>query len=254
MEGKIIKCVPNEAIERAPDDILGAEIYADVEENELENKNPEIQKQDGGIQIDAGDDEEIDNERPEILKATKGKKASNKNIKTKNVKTVKAPISKPTSTKGKKLPSFSGNEFQKESLNQHNIYRKKHKVPELILSKELCNIAQEYANKLASTDTFQHSKKNFKGKPMGENLFACYGMKITGKIMSDAWYDEIKDYNFNNPGFKGNTGHFTQVVWKDSKQVGFGFAKSKSGYYYGVANYFPAGNYINEFDKNVFKE
>ena len=87
---------------------------------------------------------------------------------------------------------------------------------------------------------------------MGENLFACYGMKITGKTMTDDWYNEINDYNFNRPGFTSGTGHFTQVVWKGSKQVGFGYAQARDGYYYGVANYYPAGNYMNEFEDNVF--
>ena len=44
----------------------------------------------------------------------------------------------------------------------------------------------------------------------------CYhssslGTELTGKYATDMWYEEIKDYNFNNPGFKSGTGHFTQV-------------------------------------------
>ena len=27
-----------------------------------------------------------------------------------------------------------------------------------------------------------------------------------------SWYDEIKDYDWGNPGFGYNTGHFTQVL------------------------------------------
>ena len=269
MEGKIIKCVPNEPIERSPDDIIGAEIYSDPEENDTEINNQEIQNQEGGIEIDAGDDE-IEIEQPSELKAVKGKskpsskptskpsskptsKPTSKPIKKPNVQVKGNVTKKPPTSKKPSKPSFIPNQFQKDSLNEHNLLRKKHHVGDLILNKELCDIAQKYADKLAATDTFQHSKSNFKGKPMGENLFACCGMDITGKLMTDSWYDEIKDYNFNNPGFKGSTGHFTQVVWNGSKQVGFGFAKSNTGYYYGVANYFPAGNYINEFEKNVLK-
>lgn len=47
------------------------------------------------------------------------------------------------------------------------------------------------------------------------------------------------------------SGHFTQVVWKGTKEVGFGHAKSNSGSVFVVANYFPAGNMQGEFRRNV---
>ena len=152
----------------------------------------------------------------------------------------------------KTVETISGNDFQQNALDAHNKYRKKHHVGNLVLSKDLCNIAQKYAETLARTGNFAHSGDSYNGNPMGENLFACYGMKITGKTMTDDWYNEINDYNFNRPGFTSGTGHFTQVVWKGSKQVGFGYAQARDGYYYGVANYYPAGNYMNEFEDNVF--
>jgi hypothetical protein len=46
---------------------------------------------------------------------------------------------------------------------------------------------------------------------------------------TSAWYDEIKLYNWSKPGFSSGTGHFTQVVWKGSQKVGFGFASNKKG-------------------------
>lgn len=153
----------------------------------------------------------------------------------------------------KKTEIISGNDFQQSALDTHNKYRQKHHVSNLVLSKDLCNIAQKYAETLARTGNFAHSGDSYNGNPMGENLFACYGMKITGKMMTDDWYNEIQQYNFNRPGFSSGTGHFTQVVWKGSKQVGFGYAQARDGYYYGVANYYPAGNYMNEFQTNVLK-
>ena len=47
-------------------------------------------------------------------------------------------------------------------------------------------------------------------------------------IMS--WYDEINKYDFNNPGFISGTGLFTQIIWKDTIEVGFGFAKSSNNF------------------------
>ena len=62
------------------------------------------------------------------------------------------------------------------------------------------------------------------------------------------WYDEIKNYNFTT-GFKiskegGDIGHFTQVVWKKTSQVGFGKALDEKGCVYIVANYYPPGNLV----------
>ena len=153
----------------------------------------------------------------------------------------------------KKSTSIAGTEFQKTALEAHNKYRRKHHVGNLVLNEELCEIAQKYAEYMARTGNFAHSNGKYNGENMGENLFACYGMRITGDMMTDDWYDEVKQYDFSNPGFVNGTGHFTQVVWKESKEVGFGFAQAKDGYYYGVANYYPAGNYLGEFDSNVFE-
>ena len=69
--------------------------------------------------------------------------------------------------------------------------------------------------------------------------------------MTTSWYNEIKDYDFTKPGFSMQTGHFTQVIWKSTTQMGIGYAKSESGNYYGVANYYPAGNFTGEFKQNV---
>ena len=44
-----------------------------------------------------------------------------------------------------------------------------------------------------------------------------------------SWYDELykPGYNFNNPGWNENpgAGHFTQLVWKGTTELGIGVAK-----------------------------
>ena len=47
------------------------------------------------------------------------------------------------------------------------------------------------------------------------------------------------------------TGHFTQVVWKATTNLGIGRAVSNSNNLYVVANYFPGGNMGGEFEANV---
>ncbi|EUB61880.1 Cell wall protein PRY3 [Echinococcus granulosus] len=66
-----------------------------------------------------------------------------------------------------------------------------------------------------------------------------------------------RDYGENialkggTPGFQF-TGHFTQLVWSDTKRAGFGVAKSAKGdKVIIVGQYKPPGNYMGEFKAKV---
>lgn len=129
-------------------------------------------------------------------------------------------------------------------LTVHNNKRALHKdTPPLKWSSELETYAQNYANQYDCSGGLVHS-----GGPYGENLAIGYG--IEGAV--EAWYDEIKYYDYNNPGFSGSTGHFTQVVWKSSTEVGCGIKNCGSTWGdYVICSYKPAGNVIGEFPENV---
>lgn len=129
-------------------------------------------------------------------------------------------------------------------LNAHNNKRALHQdTPSLTWSSELETYAQNYANNYDCSGNLIHS-----GGPYGENLALGYG--IEGAVQ--AWYDEISDYDFANPGFSENAGHFTQLVWKSSTQVGCAI-KSCGGSWgdYVICSYNPAGNFIGDFPSNV---
>lgn len=50
------------------------------------------------------------------------------------------------------------------------------------------------------------------------------------------------------------TGHFTQVVWENSNQLGIGIAFSgDSKKVWIVAEYYPAGNVAGQFPDNVLR-
>ena len=85
---------------------------------------------------------------------------------------------------------------------------------------------------------------------MGQNLAYYSGGTFTPEHAVKLWYDEISAYNFNNPGFASNTGHFTQLVWAGTTEVGIGRA-TKGQTTYVVANYVPPGNVIGKFPENV---
>lgn len=74
---------------------------------------------------------------------------------------------------------------------------------------------------------------------------------ISGKAAVDTWYNEIRQHTFGREPRSLATGHFTQVVWKDSKQLGVGVAKNNRGQIFVVCNYNPPGNYTGRYSMNV---
>ncbi|XP_028558448.1 Golgi-associated plant pathogenesis-related protein 1 [Podarcis muralis] len=142
-------------------------------------------------------------------------------------------------------------QFAEEVLKAHNDYRKKHGVPSLKLCKKLNREAQQYSEALASTRILKHSPESSSGK-CGENLaWASYDQ--SGSEVADRWYNEIKSYNFQSPGFSSGTGHFTAMVWKNTKKMGVGKAAASDGSTFVVARYEPAGNIVNpgHYEQNV---
>ncbi|XP_061810638.1 GLI pathogenesis-related 2, like [Nerophis lumbriciformis] len=142
-------------------------------------------------------------------------------------------------------------QFAEDALRRHNEHRKKHQAPPLKLSSKLNREAARYAESLASTRILKHSEDSSKGS-YGENLAWASNDQL-GKDVSDRWYDEVKQYNFNSPGFSSGTGHFTAMVWKSTTTLGVGKAIASDGSSFVVARYFPAGNITNQghFESNV---
>ena len=73
----------------------------------------------------------------------------------------------------------------------------------------LANGAQIWANYLAQNNLFKHAS----GIQPGENLY-LFGSPLPEEPCTEAtqlFYGEIKDYDFDKPGFSMSTGHFTQV-------------------------------------------
>ena len=60
----------------------------------------------------------------------------------------------------------------------------------------------------------------------GENIYYFFSSDrnsvVSGKDAVVAWYSEIKDHTFFVEPKTMKTGHFTQVVWSDSRELGVG--------------------------------
>ncbi len=136
------------------------------------------------------------------------------------------------------------------ALDFHNKVRSDVGAPALIWSPELAKYAQEWADHLASKGCkMQHRPHDGKwAQKYGENIFWGKGMDYSALDASKSWYSEIEDYTYgkvNNSNWN-KTGHYTQMVWKNTTQVGIALAKCSDGAIIIVANYDPAGNYMGE--------
>lgn len=133
-----------------------------------------------------------------------------------------------------------------EALYIHNEARAEVGVQLLIWSVELSQIAQQWADHLAQNGCkMDHSE----GSETGENLYwTSRGSESTPSDAVRAWYSEKKD--FKNVPLKGNswyeTGHYSQMVWRNTTHVGMASAKCSKNETIVVASYSPPGNYMGE--------
>ena len=133
-----------------------------------------------------------------------------------------------------------------------NNYRSLHQAPPLVWDTTIAIFSQNWANYLLKNNLFQHSGSQL----YGENLayFKGYGIDMMAllKLAVDVWYNEIKLYDFKNPGFSEETGHFTALVWKSSTTYSLGFAIDPNTDTVDITmNTSPPGNVIGQFETNV---
>ncbi|CAL8068386.1 unnamed protein product [Orchesella dallaii] len=155
----------------------------------------------------------------------------------------------------------------KTLLERENAYRALHGSPPLKPAKQLMERAQKWSEISAAKcddEHISHSDPDYllNGQPTGENLSSGYGAgkeglkSHKGYSASNSWYEEINNYNWNGGPHRGETGHFTQSIWKNSEYVGYGYAfnpkcKGGLGKWFITARYFPAGNFPGKYEKNV---
>jgi len=134
------------------------------------------------------------------------------------------------------------NELHQEILNTHNQLRSEVNVPPLSWSVELAAYAQEWANQLSQENGFRHRDGGSSGA--GENIAA--GSSVTQ--MLSLWAEEKDDYDTSSATCRqdGSCLHYTQMVWRNTTEVGCGIAPHRRYGNVTVCNYRPPGNYIGQ--------
>ena len=131
--------------------------------------------------------------------------------------------------------------FAIDMLAAHNAVRASLKIRPLTWSDKLAARAQDWADNLLARDQFSHRPKS----EYGENLFTITGAPATPEQVVAAWAAESQDYDYRSNQCRKICGHYTQLVWKDTRRVGCAVARNGRREVW-VCNYDPRGNYFGE--------
>ena len=141
-------------------------------------------------------------------------------------------------------PSGVSAAVAEELLTAHNYWRKQVKSPPLVWSDELSKRAREWALTLLRKGVLEHNPD----RRYGENLAWFAGERLKPTDVVDNWGNEVEfyDHGRNVCIEDADCEHYTQIVWKDAREVGCGSAYGEHPKYgiqeYWVCNYNPAGN------------
>lgn len=142
-------------------------------------------------------------------------------------------------------------------LAAHNRWRAQVGVEPLSYSPELAASAQAWADKLKQRHGCQPQHSDTRGS-YGENLYWASALlwsdgrrevqHVTAETVVDSWAGERADYSYPSNSCKPGKacGHYTQIVWKSTREVGCGHATCDSKDQIWVCRYAPAGNWIGE--------
>ncbi|PWA71847.1 pathogenesis-related protein 1B [Artemisia annua] len=113
----------------------------------------------------------------------------------------------------------------------------------MVWNTSLAAYARNYATRRMRDCNLVHS-----GGPYGENLAKGSG-RFTGTAAVNLWVAEKSyyDYNTNTCAYGHECRHYTQVVWRDSVQLGCARARcANSRWWFVICNYYPCGNYVGQ--------
>ena len=128
----------------------------------------------------------------------------------------------------------------REMVSAHNAVRAEVDVAPLQWSDELAAIARKWAATLLARRQFLHSDSGY-----GENLFAITGGSVTPATVVGHWASESRNFDYRSNACRGLCGHYTQIVWRESRKVGCAMARG-GGREVWVCDYDPPGNWLGQ--------
>ena len=143
-------------------------------------------------------------------------------------------------------PNTFAAQFPGRMLAAHNAVRAHAGVAPIVWDNALGNSAAAYAQRLAFTNTFQHSDRKAR-RGVGENLWMGTRSAFSVERMVSDWASERRMFSagvfpaVSRTGNWADVGHYTQIVWPTTTRVGCALATNSRADYL-VCHYSPAGN------------
>jgi uncharacterized protein YkwD len=126
-------------------------------------------------------------------------------------------------------------------LSAHNDVRAKVGVAPLEWSDQLAAVSQKWAERLVARGEFVHTPHS----AFGENLYETTGTTTPPAQVVAGWASEARHYDYRSNQCRGMCGHYTQIVWRDTKKVGCGVAQRGNREVW-VCTYDPPGNWVGK--------
>ncbi len=142
-------------------------------------------------------------------------------------------------------------DFDARLLAAQNAQRAALHVPPLAWNDTLAADARTWARQLAATGRFEHSPDDPNAAPQGENLWAGTPRAFSPESMIALWSAEKANYrpgvfpDNSRSGDVENVGHYTQMIWRSTRQVGCATAVGRHEEFL-VCRYSDAGNVYGE--------
>jgi len=145
------------------------------------------------------------------------------------------------------------NDIYNDVLKQHNNIREKYKREQLELNNELTTLAQKYADNFDLLEESNFNFENDQNQYIGINYKLFDGdISEINKICKE-WIDEGKGCEENSViKYSSKTKHFTQIIWKNTKNIGLGYSELNNNKKIFIAFYEPVGNILSEFKRNTY--
>jgi pathogenesis-related protein 1 len=144
-------------------------------------------------------------------------------------------------TGGAQRQTIDDSSWATEMLTAHNSVRAMKGIVPLAWSSHLAAYAQQWADTLAAHKRFGHRPKT----TYGENLFEIMNATASPTAVVKAWADESRNYNYRTNHCHGDCGHYTQIVWAATREVGCGVARFGNREIW-VCDYDPPGNWVGQ--------